>query len=115
MRNPETGAAALLRTAEDERLHLNVIPLNVNDAHACKGTGSSFPDMLEADWDLMYDVHVKGTVFLTQEVVRRVTTLNKEPTPKSCEWTRIQDVCLRGYHSTKLDKSLCCLKNHTLS
>ncbi|MCC7209144.1 MAG: SDR family oxidoreductase [Anaerolineae bacterium] len=36
-----------------------------------KGTGNSFPNILEEDWDLMYNVHVKGSVFLTQEVARR--------------------------------------------
>jgi NAD(P)-dependent dehydrogenase (short-subunit alcohol dehydrogenase family) len=44
---------------------------------AGQGTGSSFPDILEEDWDLMFDVHLKGTFFTAQEVARRVMIPNK--------------------------------------
>jgi D-arabinitol 4-dehydrogenase/D-sorbitol dehydrogenase (acceptor) len=42
-----------------------------------QGTGNSFPDILEEDWDLQYDIHVKGNVFLTQEVAKRVMIPNR--------------------------------------
>ena len=40
-------------------------------ANAGKGTGGKFPDVLEEDWDLMLNTHLKGTFFCTQEVARR--------------------------------------------
>lgn len=59
----------------------NTVDILVNAAgcHSLdgKGTGNSFPHILEEDWDLMYSVHVKGSVFLTQEVARRVMIPNK--------------------------------------
>jgi len=59
----------------------NTVDILVNAAgcHSLdgKGTGNSFPYMLEEGWDLMYSVHVKGSVFLTQEVAQRVMIPNK--------------------------------------
>lgn len=42
-----------------------------------QGTGNSFPDILEEDWDRQYDIHVKANVFLTQEVAKRVMIPNR--------------------------------------
>jgi NAD(P)-dependent dehydrogenase (short-subunit alcohol dehydrogenase family) len=76
-------------TRQEDRKHLVDVALetygkidilvNAAGCHslAGQGTGNSFPNILEEDWDLMYDVHVKGNVFLTQEVATRAMIPSK--------------------------------------
>ena len=42
-----------------------------------KGTGNSFPNVLEEDLDLMFEVHAQGTFMMSQEVARRVMIPNR--------------------------------------
>lgn len=42
-----------------------------------KGTGNSFPNVLEEDLELMLKVHLQGTFMLVQEVARRVMIPNE--------------------------------------
>ncbi|NIV35814.1 MAG: SDR family NAD(P)-dependent oxidoreductase, partial [Anaerolineae bacterium] len=42
-----------------------------------KGTGNSFPNVLEEDLDLMFEVHAQGTFMMSQEVARRIMIPNR--------------------------------------
>jgi 3-oxoacyl-[acyl-carrier protein] reductase len=46
-------------------------------AGAGKGTAGKFPHVLEEDWDLMLNTHLKGTFLCSQEVARRAMIPNR--------------------------------------
>ncbi len=48
------------------------ILVNAAGVHGAAGKGSMFPNILMEDWNLIFDTHLKGTMMMTQEVVRRV-------------------------------------------
>ena len=53
------------------------ILVNAAGCHGAAGKGSTFPNILLEDWDLIFNTHLKGTMLCTQEVARRVMIPNR--------------------------------------